>query len=160
MARAIRWAREEGNKQVQARTGIPILIDSEELRTPSPNKLHFRRRWRDTVSFRNAMAVSSPPSITQMQQVWHHRTAQRGARPLGETFELGKDTVSLHDLRTCCNWLALYVLGLLLETPLKLVPPPGFLLQLLVGLIPVPVKTSFYMTCNLPTMMATYPLAF
>jgi hypothetical protein len=38
-----------------------ILIDSEEPRTqrmPSPNKLHhFRRPRRDTVSFRNAVAV-------------------------------------------------------------------------------------------------------
>jgi hypothetical protein len=70
---------------------------------------------------------SSPPSVTQMQQVWQQRTAQRGARPLGDTFELGKDTVSLHDLRTCCNWLALYVLALLLETPLKLVSASWFL---------------------------------
>jgi hypothetical protein len=103
---------------------------------------------------------SSPPSVTQMQQVWHHHTAQRGARPLGDTVELGKDTVSLHDLRTCCNWLALYVLALLLETPLKLVPPPGFFLLLLVDFIPVPVETSFYMTSNFPSMMPSYPLAF
>jgi hypothetical protein len=38
-----------------------ILIDSEELRTqgmPSPHKLHHLRRLRrDTVSFRNAVAV-------------------------------------------------------------------------------------------------------
>jgi hypothetical protein len=52
-----------------------------------------------------------------------------------------------------------YVL-VLLETPLKLVPPPGSLLQLLVHFIPVPVKTSFYMTCNLPSMMPSYPLVF
>jgi hypothetical protein len=149
------------NKQVQAETGMRILIDSEELKTqrmPSPNKLHhFRRPRRDTVSFRNAVAVFL---TALMQQVWHHRTAQRGARPLGDTFELGKDTVSLHDLRTCCNWLALYVIALLLETPLKLVPPSGFFLQLLVDFIPVPVMTSFHMTCNLPSMMPSYPPAF
>jgi hypothetical protein len=38
---------------------------------------------------------SSLPSVTQMQKVWQQRTAQRGARPLGDTFDLGKDTVSL-----------------------------------------------------------------
>ena len=63
MARRICRARDEGNKQVQAGTGMPILIDSEELRTqrmPSPNKLHhFRRPRRDTVSFRNAVVTPS-----------------------------------------------------------------------------------------------------
>jgi hypothetical protein len=42
---------------------MPILIDSEELRTqkmPSPNKLHyFRQPRRDTVSFRNAVVTPS-----------------------------------------------------------------------------------------------------
>jgi hypothetical protein len=48
---------------VQAGTGMPILMDSEELRTqrmPIPNKLHhFRRLRRDTVSFRNAVVTPS-----------------------------------------------------------------------------------------------------
>ena len=63
MARRICRARDEGNKQVQAGTGMWILIDSEELRTqgmPSPNKLlHLRRPRRDTVSFRNAVVTPS-----------------------------------------------------------------------------------------------------
>jgi hypothetical protein len=62
---------------------------------------------------------------------------------------------SANMLQLACS----YVL-VLLETPLKLVPPPGSLLQLLVHFIPVPVKTSFYMTCNLPSMMPSYPLVF
>jgi hypothetical protein len=61
MARRICRARDEGNKQVQAGTGMPIVIDSEELRTqrmPSPNKLHhFCRPRRDTVSFRDAVSL-------------------------------------------------------------------------------------------------------
>jgi hypothetical protein len=125
MARRICRTRDERNKQVQAGTGMRILIDSEELRTqrmPSPNTLHHFRL--SPCLFAMQWLSSSPPSVTQMQHVEHHRTAQRGARPLGDTFELGKDTVSLHDLRPCCNWLALYVLALLLDTPLKLVPPP------------------------------------
>jgi hypothetical protein len=68
MARRICRARDEGNKQVQTGTGMPMLIDSEELRTqrmPSPNKLHhFRRPRRDTVSFRNA--VVTPSEVEQV----------------------------------------------------------------------------------------------
>jgi hypothetical protein len=120
---------------------------------------HFRRPRRDTVSFRNAVAVFltaiGNPDATSLASSYR----SEGARPLGETIELGKDTVSLHDLRTCCNWLALRPC-LFLKPPLELVPPPGFLLQLLVDFICVPVETSFYMTCNLPSMMPSYPLAF
>jgi hypothetical protein len=61
MAQSICRERDAGNKQVQAGTGMPKLTESEELRTqrmPSPNKLHhFSRPRRDTVSFRNAVAV-------------------------------------------------------------------------------------------------------
>jgi hypothetical protein len=43
MALRICMARDEGNKQVQAGTGMPKLINSEELRRqrmPSPSKFH------------------------------------------------------------------------------------------------------------------------
>jgi hypothetical protein len=130
MARRICSARDEGNKQVQAGTGMWILIDSEELRTqgmPSPNKSSPTPE-RHLVFSQCSGCLPHRHSVTQMHQVWPQRTAQGGAaRPLGDTFDLG-NTVSLPDLRTCCNCLALCVLALL-ETPLKLVPPPGFLLQ-------------------------------
>jgi hypothetical protein len=58
--------------------------------SPTPERHRVFSQW----------SGSSPSSVTQMQQVWHQRTAQRGAHPQGDTAELGKDTVSLHDLRT------------------------------------------------------------
>jgi hypothetical protein len=94
-----------------------------------------------------------------MQQVWHHRTAQRVRARWVKRLNWEKTRY----LSTICEHAAtglLYVLALFLKPPLELVPPPGFLLQLLVDFICVPVETSFYMTCNLPSMMPSYPLAF
>jgi hypothetical protein len=106
MARAIWWAREEGNKQVQARSGTPILIDSEELRTPSPNKLHFRRPWRDTVSFHSKIAVFftaiDNPDATSLASSYR----SEGYSPAGDTFERKRHGVSLRSaniLQLACS---------------------------------------------------------
>jgi hypothetical protein len=141
MARRLCRARDEATRRCKQEPGMRILINSELRTQRMPSRTSstiFADPGETPCLFAMQRLFSSPPSVTQMQRVWDQRTTQKGA-PL--TFELGEDTVSLHDLRTCCNWLALYVLALL-ETPLKLVPPLGFLLQLLVDFIPVPVKSS------------------
>jgi hypothetical protein len=65
--------------------GCPAQTSSTIVADPGETPCLFAMQW----------LFSSLPSVTQMQKVWQQRTAQRGARPLGDTFDLGKDTVSL-----------------------------------------------------------------
>jgi hypothetical protein len=63
MALRICRERDEGNKQAQVETGMPMQINSDTLRRqrmPSPSKFHhLGQPRRDTVSFRNAGVTPS-----------------------------------------------------------------------------------------------------